>query len=114
MRTTLLALAALCCAAAGPAGTAHAAPATTILPRPAPAQQPPVPDDDPEQTDEGGSGYLPGARFQRKLGGGPGFVCTATNALHDQQCTASCQGGETADCTDADGSGVPTCRCTKG
>jgi hypothetical protein len=101
MRITTLALAAFCCAAALPA-RAQTAP-------------PPPPDtQDQDQNEEGGSGYLPGAQFQRKLDGGPGFVCTATNALHDQQCTASCRRGETADCVDAEGGGTPTCNCTKG
>ncbi len=74
----------------------------------------PPPPDTQDQNDGGGSGFLPGAQFQRKLEGGAGFVCTATNAMHDQQCTASCRPGETADCIDADGSGVPSCNCTKG
>ena len=99
MRMTVLALATLCCAA-------------SILP--ALAQAPPPPPDAGEDDDQGGSGYLPGARFQRKLDGGPGFVCTATNALHTDQCTASCRPGETADCIDAEGSGTPSCACTKG
>ena len=99
MRMTTLAFAALCCAASAP---------------PALAQAPPPPPDTQEQDGQGGAGYLPGAQFQRKLDGGPGFVCTATNALHDQQCTASCRAGETADCIDAEGSGVPSCNCTKG
>ncbi len=64
------------------------------------------------QSDDG-TGFLPGARFQRKLPGGPGYVCTATNALKDQQCSASCPSRETADCEDAEGSGAPTCQCTK-
>ncbi len=95
-----LALGALCCLG-------------SALPALAQAVTPPPPDTQ-EQDDGGGAGYLPGAQFQRKLDGGPGFVCTATNALHDQQCTASCRTGETADCIDADGSGVPSCSCTKG
>ncbi len=61
-----------------------------------------------------GTGFLPGAQFQRKLPGSPGYVCTATNALKDQQCSASCPSRDTADCEDAEGSGPPTCRCTKG
>ena len=60
-----------------------------------------------------GTGFLPGAQFQRKLPGSPGYVCTATNALKDQQCSASCPSRETADCEDAEGSGTPTCQCTK-
>lgn len=95
-----LVLAALCCVG-------------SALPAVAQAVAPPPPDTQ-EQNDQGGSGYLPGAQFQRKLDGGPGFVCTATNALHDQQCTASCRKGETADCIDAEGSGAPSCNCTKG
>lgn len=98
--------------------------AQSTAPRPAPAHRAPVqavpaaptPDDQdpPLQSDSGGAGFLPGAQFQRKLEGGPGLVCRATNALRDQQCTASCRVGETADCVDADGSGTPTCGCTKG
>jgi len=65
------------------------------------------------QSDDG-TGFLPGAQFQRKLPGSPGYVCTATNALKDQQCSASCPSRDTADCEDAEGSGTPTCRCTKG
>ena len=83
---------------------------------PAPSGTPasPDPQDAPAQSYEGGAGYLPGSQFQRKLDGGPGFTCTATNARHDQRCTASCQAGETADCVDADGGGEPSCGCTKG
>ena len=105
MRWTTLALAAFCCGASALPALAQAAP-----------PPPPETQDDNQQSEspEGGAGYLPGAQFQRKLDGGPGFVCTATNALHDQQCTASCRAGETADCTDAEGSGAPTCGCTKG
>ncbi len=100
----------LCGLAAAPPSLAQ-----SKLPRPAvPQTTPAVPADPPAQSDEGGAGYLPGTQFQRKLDGGPGFVCTATNALHDQQCTASCRAGETADCIDADGSGAPSCNCTKG
>lgn len=97
-----LALALLCCLGSAAPALAQAQTVT------------PPPPDTQDQNDGGGSGYLPGAQFQRKLDGGPGFVCTATNALHDQQCTASCRPGETADCVDADGSGVPSCNCTKG
>ena len=100
MRTTILALAVLC-----GAGMTLPALAQAVAPRSADTQ---------DETDQGGSGDLPGARFQRRLDGGPGFVCTATNALHDQQCTASCRKGETADCSDAEGSGAPSCACTKG
>ena len=64
------------------------------------------------QSDDG-TGFLPGAQFQRKLPGSPGYVCTATNALKDQQCSTSCPSRDTADCEDAQGSGTPTCRCTK-
>ncbi len=105
MRWTSLALAAFCWTATGLPALAQAV-----------APPPPATQDDNQQEDDqqGGAGYLPGARFQRKLDGGPGFVCTATNALHDQQCTASCRAGETADCSDAEGSGAPTCGCTKG
>ena len=74
----------------------------------------PDPQDAPAQSYEGGAGYLPGSQFQRKLDGGAGFTCMATNARHDQRCTASCQVGETADCIDADGGGEPSCGCTKG
>jgi hypothetical protein len=83
---------------------------------PAPSATPasPDPQDAPAQSYEGGAGYLPGSQFQRKLDGGPGFTCMATNARHDQRCTASCQAGETADCVDADGGGEPSCGCTKG
>lgn len=107
MRTTILALAALCCLGAMPGARAQGAPS-----RPAQAQ-PDLPPD-AGQGDQGGAGYLPGAQFQRKLDGGPGFVCTATNALHTDQCTASCRKGETADCIDAEGSGAPSCSCTPG
>ena len=100
MRMTTLALAAFCCAA-----SALPALAQSVAP------QPPDTQDD---NDQGGAGFLPGAQFQRKLDGGAGFTCTATNSLHDQQCTASCRAGETANCIDADGSGVPSCNCTKG
>ncbi len=55
----------------------------------------------------------PPAQSQQKLQGG-GYVCTATNSIHTQQCTASCASRETADCEDADGGGAPTCQCTKG
>ena len=98
MRMTFLFLA-LCCAAA-PAWSQTAAP--------------PPPPDVPGPGDDAGGGDLPGAQFQRKLDGGPGFVCTATNALHSRQCTASCRVGETADCVDSEGSGEPVCDCTKG
>ena len=83
---------------------------------PAPSATPasPDPQDAPAQSYEGGAGYLPGSQFQRKLEGGAGFTCMATNARHDQRCTASCQVGETADCIDADGGGEPSCGCTKG
>jgi hypothetical protein len=64
------------------------------------------------QSDDG-AGFLPGAQFQRKLPGSPGYVCTATNALKDQQCSASCPSRDTADCEDAEGNGTPTCQCTK-
>ncbi len=81
---------------------------------PAQAAQPNAdPAEPPAQSDEGGAGYLPGAQFQRKLDGGPGFVCTATNALRDQRCTATCQAGESADCIDADGGAAPSCTCTR-
>ncbi len=93
-------------AAPRPAAPAAAAQTGTAQPAPDPAEP-------PAQSDEGGAGYLPGSQFQRKLDGGPGFVCTATNALHDQQCTASCRVGETADCVDADGGSAPSCNCTK-
>ncbi len=109
--TAALAGALLLATALCPATAAKkAAPAT-----PAPAQATPNSDaaDPPAQSDEGGAGYLPGSQFQRKLDGGPGFVCTATNALRDQRCTASCQPGETADCVDADGGAAPSCTCTK-
>ena len=99
MRMICLALL-LCCAAA---------PVRAQAPAP-----PPAAPDTPGPDDDGGAGDLPGAQFQRKLDGGPGFVCTATNALHTDQCTASCRKGETADCIDADGSGTPSCSCTKG
>jgi hypothetical protein len=100
----------LCVAALCPATAAQKA-----APPAAPAAAQPAPDDaePPAQSDEGGAGYLPGSQFQRKLDGGPGFVCTATNALKDQRCTASCQVGETADCVDADGGAAPSCSCTK-
>lgn len=87
----------------------------TAAPEAAPAQPAAPAAPDPQEGDDyGGAGYLPGAQFQRKLDGGPGFVCTATNALHTSQCTASCRKGETADCVDAEGSGAPSCGCTKG
>lgn len=93
----------LCGLAAAPPAVAQSKP-----------RRPAVPADPPAQSDEGGAGTLTGTQFQRRLDGGPGFVCTATNALHDQQCTASCRAGETADCIDADGSGPPSCNCTRG
>ena len=65
------------------------------------------------QSDDG-TGFLPGSQSERKLDGGSGYVCTATNALKDQKCSISCSSRETADCEDADGSGTPTCQCTKG
>ncbi|WP_237479629.1 hypothetical protein [Lichenibacterium dinghuense] len=108
MRTTILALAALCCFGAMPAARAQTAPS------PQPAQAQPDLPPDAGEGDQGGAGYLPGAQFQRKLDGGPGFVCTATNALRTDQCTASCRKGETADCVDAEGSGAPSCSCTHG
>ncbi len=116
MRIVTSALIALLCtpvAAVAPPAAAQQAPAKRLPVQPAPAPRP-APDqpDAPAQSEDGGAGYLPGARFQRELGG-PGFVCTATNALRDQQCTASCQAGETADCVDAEGSGAPSCGCTK-
>ena len=92
------------------AASAQKAPARGV---PAPAASP-DPQDAPAQSFEGGAGYLPGSQFQRKLDGGAGFTCMATNARHDQRCTASCQPGETADCIDADGGGEPSCGCTKG
>ena len=112
-----VAFAILCGLAAAPAVLAQSAPDRPAAVRGTPAQPAPAPPDDQEpplQSDGGGAGFLPGAQFQRKLDGGPGFVCRATNALHDQQCTASCRPGETADCVDAEGSGVPSCGCTKG
>ena len=64
--------------------------------------------------EEGRPGDLPGAQVQRRLGGpGTGYVCTATNAMHTQQCTTSCPSRETADCEDAEGGGTPSCQCTK-
>ena len=116
----------LCGLALASAALAQSAPSRPAAVRQAPARQQapaaqppaaaPAPDDQepPLQSDGGGAGFLPGAQFQRKLDGGPGFVCRATNALRDQQCTASCRTDETADCVDADGSGTPTCTCTKG
>lgn len=100
----------LCGAAVAPAAVAQPKPRRPAIPQTAPA----VPADPPAQSDEGDAGDLPGTRFQRRLDGGPGFVCTATNARHDQQCTASCRAGETADCVDGDGSSAPSCACTKG
>ena len=101
--------AALCPATAAQKAAAPAAPTQSGA-----TQPDPEPADPAAQSDEGGAGYLPGAQFQRKLNGGPGFVCTATNALRDQRCTASCEAGETADCIDADGGAAPSCSCTKG
>ena len=118
MRTTILALAALCglggCLGAMPQASAQARSTQAGTARPDPAQAPVPEPSEAGEGDDGGAGYLPGAQFQRKLDGGPGFVCTATNALHTDQCTASCRKGETADCVDAEGSGAPSCNCSGG
>lgn len=114
MRMVRPATAALAAGLLWGAALSSAAAAQKAAPPPAQAAQPNADAaDPPAQSDEGGAGYLPGAQFQRKLDGGPGFVCTATNALRDQRCTASCQPGETADCIDADGGAAPSCTCTK-
>lgn len=110
-----LAMASAALAQSAPPAAARRTPVQTAPAQPAPATQPAPDDADPPlQSDGGGGGSLPGAQFQRKLEGGPGFVCRATNARHDQQCTASCRAGETADCLDAEGGGTPSCACTKG
>lgn len=38
--------------------------------------------------------------------------CSATNDNGDQRCSISCQAGQSASCSDASGSGVPSCTCT--
>ena len=60
-----------------------------------------------------GGGLLPGANGEQKRDGGAVTTCSARNALATRQCSTTCPAGQSADCTDADGSGEPICECSQ-